>query len=109
MSPVQLVVRNARTVDFVGFVRLELVSEDGRASAVPLPEEAEVYALAARSLPTRARAVQLSRAPARALASESRCPGLVRAEIWRYRLESPAAPHEIVTIVDDVERNRILW
>lgn len=31
------------------------------------------------------------------------------AETWRYRLESPAAPHEIVTLVDDPERNRLLW
>ena len=30
-------------------------------------------------------------------------------ETWRYRLESPAAPHEIVTLVEDVERNRLLW
>ncbi len=74
------------------FVRLELVTPSGRASPLQLPEGTEAYALAARSLPTRARAVQLSRATARALARESPCPGLVRAEIWRYRLESEDDP-----------------
>ncbi len=74
------------------FVRIEFVTRDGRASSLGLPEGLEPYALAARSLPTRARAVQLSRATARSLAGESRCPGLVRAEIWRYRLESGDAP-----------------
>lgn len=30
-------------------------------------------------------------------------------EEWRYALEEPAAPHEIVRLVDDIERNRLLW
>ncbi len=30
-------------------------------------------------------------------------------EEWRYGLEEPAAPHEIVRLVDDIERNRLLW